>query len=131
VVSRNILQPQKIKQPVANVAATVTVQLTNKKRRRVMNIGRLRTLIEGRSDSELVFFAMYDKDEAEELIQNNLMEDFGASNEVKLTHEEWVYIYTKMIEDDGIWNEINESFRYYTSNVVEQRAKGNVNVNSK
>ena len=96
-----------------------------------MNIGRLRTLIEGRSDSELVFFAMYDKDEAEELIQNNLMEDFGASNEVKLTHEEWVYIYTKMIEDDGIWNEINESFRYYTSNVVEQRAKGNVNVNSK
>jgi hypothetical protein len=132
VVSRNILQPQKIKQPVANVAATVTVQLTNKKRRRVMNIGRLRTIIEDRSDSELVFLALYDKDEAEELIQNNLMEDFGASNDVKLTQEEWVYIYTKMIEDEGIWNEINESFRYYINNVVEDRAKGNAaNVNSK
>jgi hypothetical protein len=97
-----------------------------------MNIGRLRTIIEDRSDSELVFLALYDKDEAEELIQNNLMEDFGASNDVKLTQEEWVYIYTKMIEDEGIWNEINESFRYYINNVVEDRAKGNAaNVNSK
>lgn len=96
-----------------------------------MNIGRLRTLIESRSDNELVFFAMYDKDEAEELISNNLMEDFGLSNEVKLTDEEWVYVYTKMIEDDGIWNELNESFRYYVSNVVEKRAKGKANDDSK
>ena len=96
-----------------------------------MNIGRLRTIIENRSDSELVFFAFYDKEEAEELILNNMMEEFGSPDEVKLTHEEWVYIYTKMIDDEGIWNEINESFRYYTSNVVEQRAKGNANVNSK
>ena len=36
-----------------------------------MNIGRLRTLIEGKSDSELVFFAMYDKHEADEYILNN------------------------------------------------------------
>jgi len=96
-----------------------------------MRIGEIRTLIEGKSDTELVFFAMFDKDEAEELIMNNLMEDFGASNEVKLTHEEWVYVYTKMIEDDGIWNEVNESFRYYISNVLEQRKKGNQNDNSK
>jgi hypothetical protein len=96
-----------------------------------MNIGRLRTIIENRSDSELVFFAFYDKEEAEELILNNMMEEFGSPDEVKLTHEEWVYIYTKMIDDDGIWDQINEAFRYYTSNVVEQRAKGNANVNSK
>lgn len=96
-----------------------------------MNIGRLRTIIEGRSDTELVFLALYDKEEAEELILNNMMEEFGSPDEVKLTHEEWVYIYTKMIEDDGIWEQINEAFRYYTSNVVEQRAKGNANVNSK
>ena len=96
-----------------------------------MKIAGIRTLIENRSDSELVFFAMYDKDEAEELIQNNLMEDFGASNEVKLTDEEWIYVYTKMIEDDGIWNELNESFRYYVNNVLEQRAKGKANDDSK
>lgn len=96
-----------------------------------MRIGELRTLIENRSDTELVFLAFYDKDEAEELIQNNLMEDFGSSNSIKLTHEEWVYIYTKMIEDDGIWNELNESFRYYTQRVLEKREKGKADVNSK
>jgi hypothetical protein len=36
-----------------------------------------------------------------------------------------------MIEDDGIWNELNESFRYYVSNVVEKRAKGKGNDDSK
>jgi len=96
-----------------------------------MNIGRLRTIIEDRSDTELVFLALYDKEEAEELILNNMMEEFGETDEVKLTHEEWVYIYTKMIEDEGIWEQINEAFRYYISNVVEQRAKGNADVNSK
>jgi hypothetical protein len=90
-----------------------------------MNIGRLRTLIEGKSDSELVFFAMYDRFEADEHIVNN------EDDKTPLTDDEWIYVYTRMIEDEGIWTELNDSFRYYIFNVMENRAKGNADVNSK
>lgn len=96
-----------------------------------MKIGALRTLIENKSDNELVFIAWYDKDEAQELLQNNLMEDFGASNDVVMTHEEWVEIYTNMVEDEGIWQQMNEAFQYYVNNVIERREKGNANDDSK
>jgi hypothetical protein len=96
-----------------------------------MKVGQIRTMVEDKSDNELVFIAWYDKDEAEELIQNNLMEDFGASNEVKLTHEEWVEIYSSMVDDEGIWQQMNEAFHYYVQKVVEQRAKGETNDDSK
>jgi hypothetical protein len=91
-----------------------------------MRIGELRTLIENRSDSELVFLALYDKDEVNEHIMNNI-----SDQEPEITHEEWIYVYTKMIEDDGIWTELTESFRYYVDNVIEQRAKGKTNDDSK
>jgi hypothetical protein len=96
-----------------------------------MKIGALRTLIEDKSDNELVFIAWYDRDEAQELLQNNLMEDFGASNEVVMTDEEWVYVYTKMVDDEGIWQQMNEAFQYYVNRVIEKREKGEANDDSK
>jgi hypothetical protein len=96
-----------------------------------MNIGEIRVLIEDKGDSEVVFAPWFDKEEAEEHIQNNLMEDFGASNDVKLTAEEWQLIVNKLSNDDGIWNELYESFRYYIEQVIELREKGEANDNSK
>jgi len=90
-----------------------------------MRVGQLRTIMEGRSDSELVFSAWYDIHEANDIIANEIHE--GAK---PFTHEEWIFIYTSMIEDDGIWQEINQSFQYYINSVMEQRAKGNADVNS-
>lgn len=96
-----------------------------------MRVGQIRTNIEDLSDEVEIFIAWFDRDEANEHIQNNLMEDFGQSNEVTLTDDEWKYVVRKMSDDDGIWNELNESFRYYVEQVIEERQKGEANDNSK
>lgn len=90
-----------------------------------MKIGKIRTLIEDASDTELVFFSMLGKNEADEYILNN------EEDKRPLTDNDWIYIYTRMIEDDGIWTEINDSFAYYIRVVMEQREKGLSDVNSK
>jgi hypothetical protein len=76
-----------------------------------MRVGQIRTNIEQLSDEVEIFIAWYDRDEAQEHIQNNLMEDFNASSDIVLTEDEWKSIVNKMGNDDGIWNELNESFK--------------------
>jgi len=83
-----------------------------------MKIGKIRTLIEDKSDKELVFFSLIGKNEADEYILNN------EEDKRPLTDNDWIYVYTRMIEDEDIWTEINDSLKYYISNVMEQRAKG-------
>lgn len=95
-----------------------------------MRVGQIRTNIEQLSDDVEIFIAWYDLDEAQEHIQNNLMEDFGQSNDIKLTADEWQYVVNKMNNDDGIWNELNESFKYYVEQAIENREKGKADVNS-
>lgn len=87
-----------------------------------MKIGYLRTVIEGLSDDTQVVVIYYDKSEADEDIENNLSEDFKESD--KLSDEEWNLIVEKMNGDDGIWQEVSESFRYYTQQALDNRKKG-------
>ena len=96
-----------------------------------MRVGHIRTNIENLSDDVEIFIAWYDKDEAQEHIQNNLMEDFNASSDIVLTEDEWKSIVNKMGNDDGIWNELNESFKYYVEQAIENREKVEADVNSK
>lgn len=96
-----------------------------------MRVGQIRTNIEDLGDEVEIFIAWYDKDEAQEHIQNNLMEDFGQSNDITLTEDEWKYVVNKMSNDDGVWNELNESFKYYVEQVIENREKGKSDDNSK
>jgi hypothetical protein len=91
-----------------------------------MKIGKLRTLIEGKSDSELVFIAWYDRDEVDEFIGNH----FDNKTD-PVTDEEWITIYSSMVDDERVFQELNESFRYYIDKVMEDRAKGKADVNSK
>ena len=91
-----------------------------------MKIGALRTLIEDKSDNELVFIAWYDKDEANEHIMNNVDDE---QNEI--TYEEWVEIYSSMVDDEGIWQTVNEAFVYYVEKVIENRKKGKADDDSK
>jgi hypothetical protein len=95
-----------------------------------MRVGQIRTNIEDLSDDVEIFIAWYDQEEAQEHIQNNLMEDFGQSNDITLTPEEWLLVVNKMGNDDGIWNELNESFKYYVEQVIENREKGEADDNS-
>ena len=96
-----------------------------------MRVGQIRTNIEQLGDEVEIFIAWFDKDEAQEHIQNNLMEDFNASSDIVLTEEEWKSVVIKMSDDDGIWNELNESFKYYVEQAIENREKGKADVNSK
>jgi 5S rRNA maturation endonuclease (ribonuclease M5) len=96
-----------------------------------MRVGQIRTNIEELGDEVEIFIAWFDKDEAQEHIQNNLMEDFNKSSDIVLTEDEWKSVVNKMSNDDGVWNELNESFRYYVEQAIEQREKGEANDNSK
>ena len=91
-----------------------------------MKIGQVRTLIEDKSDNELVFLAWYDKDEANEHIVNNIDDE-----QPEITHEEWIEIYSSMVDDEGIWQQMNEAFTYYCHKVIEKRVKGETNDDSK
>jgi|TARA_R110000868_G_scaffold74293_5_gene214768 hypothetical protein len=96
-----------------------------------MLVKQIKANIEGLSDDVEIFIAWYDKDEAQEHIQNNLMEDFNLSSEIVLTEDEWKYVVNKMGDDEGIWSELNESFKYYVEQAIENREKGKANDNSK
>lgn len=96
-----------------------------------MRVGQIRTNIEDLGDEVEIFIAWFDKDEAQEHIQNNLMEDFNQSSDIVLTEDEWKTVVNKMGNDDGIWNELNESFKYYIEQVIENREKGEANDDSK
>lgn len=96
-----------------------------------MRVGQIRTNIEGLSDDVEIFIAWFDKDEANEHVQNNLNETDEYDESRNLTDEEWEYVQNKMSDDDGIWNELNESFRYYVEQAIENREKGEANDNSK
>ena len=96
-----------------------------------MRVGQIRTNIEDLGDEVEIFIAWFDRDEAQEHIQNNLMEDFNQSSDIVLTDDEWKSVVNKMANDDGIWNELNESFKYYVEQVIENREKGEANDDSK
>ena len=89
-----------------------------------MRVGEIRVLIEGKSDEELLFVPWFDKDEGNELIQNNILEDTECSEADYLTEDEWKLIVDKLGNDDGIWQELNETFYHYVNQVVENRRKG-------
>jgi hypothetical protein len=96
-----------------------------------MRVGEIRVLIEGLGDDVIVFAPWFDKDEANELIQNNIMEDSEWNEANFITEDEWKSVVHKMGNDDGLWQDLNETFYYYVNQVVENREKGKVNDNSK
>jgi hypothetical protein len=89
-----------------------------------MRVGQIRTNIEDLSDEVEIFIAWYDKDEANEHIQNNVLEGQEWDDSKNLTDEEWQYVIKKMSNDDGIWQQLNEAFAYYIEQAIEDREKG-------
>ena len=89
-----------------------------------MRVGQIRTNIEELSDEVEIFIAWYDKDEANEHIQNNVLEGEDYDESKNLTDEEWQFVINKMGNDDGIWQQLNEAFAYYVEQAVNNREKG-------
>ncbi len=96
-----------------------------------MRVGQIRTNIEQLSDDVEIFIAWYDQDEANEHIQNNVLEGTEWDDTKNLTKDEWQFVIKKMSDDDGIWQQLNEAFAYYVEQVIENREKGKEDVNSK
>ena len=96
-----------------------------------MRVGQIRTNIEQLSDDVEIFIAWYDQDEANEHIQNNVLEGTEWDDTKNLTKDEWQFVIKKMSDDDGIWQQLNEAFAYYVEQVIENREKGKKDVNSK
>lgn len=89
-----------------------------------MRVAQIRTNIEELSDEVEIFIAWYDQDEANEHIQNNVLEGQEWDESKNLTEEEWHFVIKKMGNDDGIWQQLNEAFAYYVEQAVENREKG-------
>jgi hypothetical protein len=96
-----------------------------------MRVGQIRTNIEQLSDEVEIFIAWYDQDEANEHIQNNVLEGTEWDDTKNLTKDEWQFVIKKMSDDDGIWQQLNEAFAYYVEQAIENREKGEEDVNSK
>ena len=89
-----------------------------------MRVGQIRTNIEDLGDEVEIFIAWYDKDEANEHVQNNVLEGEDYDESKNLTEDEWHFVIKKMGNDDGIWQQLNEAFAYYVEQVIENREKG-------
>ena len=89
-----------------------------------MKISHLKEVINLMSDDDLVFVAMFDKDEAEEHIRENLNdgEDFS------ITNEQWEEVVEKMDRDEGIWSELTDAWRDYIEKVYKSTKQEGANV---
>ena len=96
-----------------------------------MQTGKIRTLIENKSDTEIVICVIYDKDEANEHLANNLLWGEQDIESKYLSPVEWLHIVQKVNNDEGMWQEINNTFVYHLEKEVANRKKGEVNDNSK
>lgn len=89
-----------------------------------MKVKQIKENIEGRKDEEEIFVVWYDQEEA-----TTLLVDLAEEEEIKeITGEEWERVVNCMNNDDAIWNELSESFKYFIEEIIKERVK---NDNSK
>ena len=78
------------------------------------------------SDDDILFIALFDKDEADEHVMSNLNDE----KDFKFSSEQWEAVVESMDRDEGIWQEIMGSFRYFVE-VGFNKTKEGINDNSK
>jgi hypothetical protein len=83
---------------------------------------QLKENIKDLHNDDHVFAAIYDRDEADEFIENN------EEKKSPLTDREWLQIVNKMHDDEVIWEELQNSFRYYLDQVLTERRKNDASV---
>ena len=73
------------------------------------------------SDDDILFIALFDKDEADEHVMSNLNDE----KDFKFSSEQWEAVVESMDRDEGIWQEIMGSWRYFIEQKFDQIKKGN------
>jgi len=72
-----------------------------------MKVKELKEIIKDMTDDDILFVATFDKNEADEHVDNNI------ESETSLTKDEWEYVVTKMDKDENLWHDMFEAFKYY------------------
>lgn len=84
-----------------------------------MKIKQIKENIEGREDEEEIFVVWYDQEEA-----TTLLNDLAEEEEIKeITGKEWERVVNCMNNDDAIWSELSESFKYFIEEIIKERVK--------
>jgi hypothetical protein len=86
-----------------------------------MKVSYLKEMIKHLSDDEILFVAFYDKSEADEYATSNLNDE----KDFVFTSEQWEAIVESMDRDEGIWEEIMGSWRYFIEKKFDEIKKGN------
>jgi hypothetical protein len=86
-----------------------------------MKVSHLKQVIEDMNDDTILFVAIFEKDEADEHAMSNLNDE----KDFKFSDEQWENIVEKMERDEGIWNELMNSWRYYLEQKFDEIKKGN------
>jgi hypothetical protein len=86
-----------------------------------MKVSHLKQVIEDMPDDTILFVAIFEKDEADEHAMSNLNDE----KDFKFSAEQWENIVEKMERDEGIWNELMNSWRYYLEQKFDEIKKGN------
>jgi hypothetical protein len=91
-----------------------------------MKVKELKEIIKDMPDDDILFIALFDKDEADEHAMSNLNDE----KDFKFSEYDWSDIVDKMNSDEGVWQEIMGSFRYCVEVAFNKTKKGD-NDNSK
>jgi hypothetical protein len=83
-------------------------------------VKRLRELIADKPDDEKVFFVFYEKSEADEWLEETM-------ETTPLTNDEWSNIVEKLGVDEGLWDEVIQSWNWYIEKALNERVKANGN----
>jgi len=86
-----------------------------------MKVSHLKQVIEDIPNDAILFVAIFDKDEADEHAMSNLNDE----QDFKFTDEQWENIVERMDRDEGIWDELMSSWRYYIEQKFNEIKKGN------
>jgi hypothetical protein len=86
-----------------------------------MKVSHLKQVIENMRDEDILFVAIFDKPEADEHATNNLNDE----KDFVFTSEQWEAIVESMDRDEGIWEEIMGSWRYFIEKKFNEIKKGN------
>ena len=81
----------------------------------------LKQVIEDMPDDSVLFVALFDKAETDEYAMSNLNDE----KDFNFTSDQWEAIVENMDKDEGIWEEIMGSWRYFVEQKFNQIKKGN------
>jgi hypothetical protein len=80
----------------------------------MQTVGQLRKAIAERADDEVIFYAFFDKNDADEYTEDIL-------ETTALSVDEWKTVARQMNIDEGVWEQLMESWYYYLNLAITGR----------